>query len=485
MTDDDLAYLPVDRQLALFASGELTPRDVLEAQLRRIDQLDARIRSVTDRYDARALAQADEAATRWRDGTARPLEGITVALKEEQAIAGESLTFGSQARAAAGATADIDHPVVERVREAGGIAHIRTTTPEYSAAGFSRSRLWGETISPWDARLSSGGSSGGSGAALAAGFTTVATGSDVAGSLRIPASACGVVGFKPPYASIAALPTESFDTYCHDGAMGRTVRDTVALHDVLAGQHPRDFISLPHVYHLGRAMAEIEPSEVRVGVARRMGDAPQLGLMDEGIAEAMSALSAAGVAVTEVHLPWNMHELAEAAFTHYGSIMAPMIRAGLGEAFADAEPYTRDFVEAADEAHARNGHFHSIQWEARVQADLAAIFADVDVVVCPTGMVPALPVGDDVADHRVAVGDETVEVIHHLEAFFAMPFNMASRLPVFAVPTGARHDGPPASVQVVGRAYDPAAAAAVAAIIEEAAQWYADEAGRSRIGLNL
>ena len=160
MTDDDLAYLPVDRQLALFASGELTPRDVLEAQLRRIDQLDARIRSVTDRYDAQALAQADEAATRWRDGTARPLEGITVALKEEQAIAGESLTFGSQARAAAGATADIDHPVVERVREAGGIAHIRTTTPEYSAAGFSRSRLWGETISPWDARLSSGGSSG-------------------------------------------------------------------------------------------------------------------------------------------------------------------------------------------------------------------------------------------------------------------------------------------------------------------------------------
>lgn len=485
MTDDDLAYLPVERQLTLFATGELTPRDVLEAQLRRIDRLEARIRSVTDRYDTRALAQADEAGRRWRDGTARPLEGITVALKEEQAIAGERLLLGSIVRANAARTASVDHPVVERVREAGGIVHIRTTTPEYSAAGFSRSRLWGETVSPWDESLSSGGSSGGSGAALAAGFTTVATGSDVAGSLRIPASACGVVGFKPPYATIAGLPTESFDSYCHDGAMGRTVRDTVALHDVLAGQHPNDFISLPRQGIVAEGLAEGGLAGLRVGVARRMGDAPQVSLMDDGITAATSALGAAGATVVDVTLPWNMHELAEAAFTHYGSIMAPMIRRSLGAGYGDAEPYTRDFVEAADRAHAHNGHFYSVEWEARVQADLAAIFAEVDVMVCPTGMVPALPAGDDIADHVVTVGDRRVETVHHLEAFFAMPFNMASRLPVLAVPTTARHDGPPASVQVVGRPFDAPTAARVAACIEETAAWYADAARRSQIGLDL
>lgn len=485
MTEDDLAYLPVDRQLALFASGELRPRDVLDAQLRRIDQLDVRIRSIADRYDDQARAQADEAERRWRDGTARPLEGITVALKEEQAIAGERLLLGSTVRATAGATAIYDHPVVERVREAGGIAHIRTTTPEYSAAGFSRSRLWGETISPWDARLSSGGSSGGSGAALAAGFTTVATGSDVAGSLRIPASACGVVGFKPPYGTIPALPTESFDTYCHDGAMGRTVRDTVRLHDALAGQHPDDFISVPHAGSIADALDGVDLSTVRVGVARRMGDAPQSALADRGIDAAIAALGRAGAQLLDIEFPWNMHELAGAAFTHYGSIMAPMIRAGLGEGWGDAEGYTQDFVEAAERAHARNRHYHSIQWEARVQADLAAIFERVDVIVCPTGMIPALPVGDDVAEHVVDVDGTSVEVVHHLEAFFAMPFNMASRLPAFAVPTSARLDGPPASVQVVGRPYAPAAAARVASVMDEAAGWYVSEQRRALISVNV
>lgn len=479
MTEDDLAYLPVDRQLELFASGELAPREVLEAQLARIEELDPGIRAVTDRFDDRARRAAEESARRWRDGGALPLDGVTVAVKEEQAIAGEPLLLGSSARARARRTAGIDHHVVERVRQAGAIIHARTTTPEYSAAGFSRSSLWGETVSPWDPGLSAGGSSGGSGAALAAGFASLATGSDVAGSLRIPASACGVVGFKPPYGSIPALPTESFDTYCHDGAMGRSVRDTVRLHDALTGQHPADFVSLPTAVTVGGALDAIDTRGLRVGVARRMGDAPHSMLTDEGISAAAAALTDAGVTVVEIELPWPMHELARAAFAHYGSIMAPMIRASLGEHFDDAEEYTRDFVEVADGLHRELGHFHAIQWEARVQADLVRVFDEVDVIVCPTGMVPALPAGGD-PGHEVVVDGRPVPVIHHLEAFFAMPFNMASRLPVLAVPTTARHDGPPASVQVVGRPYAPAAAAAVAALIEESGRWYVDAATRPR-----
>jgi len=473
MIEDDLAYLPVDRQLALFSSGELSPAEVLRAQLARIDRLDESIRAVTDRADDAALAAAEESARRWRRGEARPLEGVTVALKEEQAIAGEPLLLGSLSRARGRRTASIDHPVVERVRESGAIVHARTTTPEYSAAGFTRSRLWGETVSPWSTGLSAGGSSGGSGAALAAGFASIATGSDVAGSLRIPASACGVVGFKPPYGSIPALPTESFDTYCHDGAMGRSVRDALRLHDVLTGQHPADFVSIPRRGSVLDAMNSTDVSTLRVGVACQVGDAPLSALGADGINAAAAALVERGAEVIEVRLPWSMHDLARAAFAHYGAIMAPMIRASLGDDFAEAEEYTRDFVEVAERLHAELGIFHSVQWEARVQADLAEILRQVDVLVCPTGMIPALPVGDDVGEHVVEVDGRPVPVIHNLEVFFAMPFNMASRLPVLAVPTSARHDGPPASVQVVGRPYDAAQAAAVAAAIDDAAAWYA------------
>jgi len=475
MNADDLAYLTVDRQLNLFEAGEISPTDVLEAQLARIDRCDPAIRSITDRYDANARVLAAESDRRWRNGEARSLEGITVAVKEEQALTGEPLLFGSLARARAREVAAHDHPVVERIRSAGAIIHARTATPEYSAAGFTRSALWGETVSPWDPMLSAGGSSGGSGAALAAGFCSVATGSDVAGSLLIPASACGVVGFKPPYGSIAALPSESFDTYCHDGAMGRTVRDALRLHDALIGQHPEDFVSVPFSDSLSGALDAVGLS---VGIARGVGDAPLSATMAQGVDSAAELLLAGGCVLSEVELPWRMGDLAEAAFAHYGSIMAPMIRTSLGEGYSEAESYTRDFVEVAEKMNSRWGHFHAIQWAARVQADLAALFRDVDVLVCPTGMVQALPTQYDALSHRVQVDGVAVEVIHHTEAFFAMPFNMASRVPVFAVPTAVRTDGPPVSVQVVGHPYDPAPAAAVAALIEESAGWYRHEAGR-------
>ena len=110
--------------------------------------------------------------------------------------------------------------------------------PEFSCAPFTHSALWGVTRNPWDPELSPGGSSGGSGAALAAGETLLATGSDIGGSIRIPASLCGVVGFKPPFGRVPGMPPFNSDTYCADGPMGRSVADVALLQNVLAGPHP-------------------------------------------------------------------------------------------------------------------------------------------------------------------------------------------------------------------------------------------------------
>src|SRR5690606_9447207 len=119
--------------------------------------------------------------------------------------------------------AQVTHPVVERVVAAGGLIHARTTAPEFSCAGFTHSALWGVTRNPWNLDYSPGGSSGGSAASLAAGSALLATGSDISGSVRIPAAACGVVGYKPPYGRVPGLPPENLDYYHQNGPLARTV----------------------------------------------------------------------------------------------------------------------------------------------------------------------------------------------------------------------------------------------------------------------
>ncbi len=124
---------------------------------------------------------------------------------------------------------------VQRILDAGGIVHARTTTPEFSCAPVTWTKLWGVTRNPWHPDYSPGGSSGGSGAALAAGSTTLATGSDIGGSIRIPASFCGVVGFQPPYGRVPEVEVFNLDHYCHEGPMARTVADCALLENVIAG----------------------------------------------------------------------------------------------------------------------------------------------------------------------------------------------------------------------------------------------------------
>ena len=125
-----------------------------------------------------------------------------------------------------------------------GIIHARSATPEFCCAAITDSRLWGVTRNPWNLEYSPGGSSGGSAAALAAGMASLATGSDIGGSIRIPSSFCGVVGFKPPYGRVPQDPPFNLDHYCHDGPMARTVDDCRLLENVMAGPHRDDIVSL-------------------------------------------------------------------------------------------------------------------------------------------------------------------------------------------------------------------------------------------------
>ena len=195
----DLHHLSATEVLRAFRARELSPVEALEAVSARADATEPTVNCLLERDHEDLSAAARAAAERYagKGEDPRPLEGLPVVLKEEQPIAGRSLRFGSLLTE--GLVAEETHPVAERVLASGALVHARTTTPEFSCAAFTHTDLWGVTRNPWNPDYTPGGSSGGSGAALAAGTAYLASGSDIGGSIRIPASFCGVVGFKAPY----------------------------------------------------------------------------------------------------------------------------------------------------------------------------------------------------------------------------------------------------------------------------------------------
>ncbi|HEY0520634.1 MAG TPA: amidase, partial [Ilumatobacteraceae bacterium] len=339
---DELHYLSAHDTLDLFRSGDLSPMEHLESLIEQIETHDGLLNAVVDRRydDARAEARAAEQRYLGKGDAPRPLEGLCVAAKEEHPMVGRSWQQGSLAFE--DEVAKYDHPIIERIQDAGGIIHVRTATPEFSCAGFTHSRLWGITRNPWNTEFSPGGSSGGSGAALAAGYAPLASGSDIGGSIRIPASFCGVVGFKPPFGRVPGLPPYHLDQYCHDGPLARTVADCALLQNVIAGPHWRDIVSLRDPPQLPRHPMSVEG--VRVALSLTLGDWP----VDPDVASntrlVAAALSDAGAEVEEVVFPWSLDRFWHAAQAHFDSIFGPGIGAIEAEHGDRLNDYTRGFV---------------------------------------------------------------------------------------------------------------------------------------------
>jgi aspartyl-tRNA(Asn)/glutamyl-tRNA(Gln) amidotransferase subunit A len=458
----NLAYVSATEALAGYRSGDFTPVDVLDAIVARIEQHNPVINAFSELMLDTAYDQARASTERWSRGVALPLDGVVVAVKEEQPIRGRLLEEGSLTMR--GQFADVTHPVVSRLFEAGAVIVGRTTTPEFSCAFFTHSDLWGVTRNPWNVEFSPGGSSGGAGAALAAGFTTVATGSDIAGSIRVPAAHCGVVGLKPPYGQIAGLPPFTLDTYCHDGPMGRSVADVELLADVLTGATPKDAAAWGGALTPTRVAGPERVPGLRVGLAVGLGDFPVDIEVSTHTAAAGERLTDAGVEVVPIELPWRWKEIARVAWIHYGHLFAASMEATVQDAPDEVMPYTARFVERGLQAAAEASFFEGLVGEAQVHDELAQVFADVDVLVCPTVGHTGLRAGDDYVDNRVRIGHQDFDP---WDVAMTVPFNIASRCPVLNVPIGIASNGLPTGVQIVGPPYRDADVWRVGRVLEQ------------------
>ncbi|MBI4883863.1 MAG: amidase [Actinobacteria bacterium] len=459
---DDLIYRSATDVLAAFRTKQLSPVEYLDELIDRIELLEPTINAVAERRYEEARAEAQSATERYarRRGTVLALDGLPVAVKEEHPMVGRSWVQGSLVLADEVAT--IDHPIVERIQAAGAVVHIRTTTPEFCCAGFCHSRLWGITRNPWNTDYSPGGSSGGSGAALAAGYAPLATGSDIGGSIRVPASLSGVVGFKPPWARVPALPPYNLDQFCHDGPIARTVDDCALIEDAIAGRHWRDVASLPNPPVLVGAFGDCRG--VRVAVCPTLGDWPLDPAVASNTQSVADALATAGCIVEHVTLPWTMHEIWAAAQSHFRAIMGAGI-AQVEQAHGDLlSDYTRAFAETMTEPGL--GFYEGLELEGRLWEPLGRLFERFDVLLCPTMATDGFLAGESYLAGGMDVG--TGHVHHHILGAMTLPFNLFSRCPVLSVPSGRAANGVPTGVQVVAKPYDDLIAFTVARAVEAA-----------------
>ena len=243
MTDLDLCYLPATEAIRLFKAKKLSPAELMEATIRRAEATQKKVNCLTYTHFDEAMELAKKAEAKYARGKKTgALEGLPVGIKDESFIKGKPTSGGSLIYK--DHIGDHTSPQNERILKAGGIVHARTATPEFSCAGYTWSRLWGVTRNPWNPKFTPGGSSGGTAASLACGSSSIATGSDIGGSIRIPASTCGLVGYKPPYGRNPDDPPFNLDFYCHTGPLARTVKDAILLQNVMAGPSPFDISTL-------------------------------------------------------------------------------------------------------------------------------------------------------------------------------------------------------------------------------------------------
>ena len=460
-----LAYLPAHEQLARFRDKTLSPVEVLQAQIAQIDATDGTINAISCRHFDEALAAARASEARYQSGHARRLEGITVALKDEYDKKGWTTTAGSKV---AEQVARQNHPVVDKLMAAGAVLHVQTTTPEFYLVPVTWSERWGVTRNPWNPACTPGGSSGGSAAALAAGMTTLATGSDMGGSIRIPAALCGLYGFKPPFGRIAVPGYSSLLLQGSLGPLARSFADLILLQNVMAGPAPgcppalRPKLELPSRYPGVRGW--------RIAFSMNQGWAEIAPDVRDNTLAALKVLEAAGASVEEVDLGLDVSDselraiMEKALFS--GALGAEL--AALAPKLADLTSYTRYFVELVGTMGPQDASEAAKRSVALYEAVDERVFGHgYRALITPTVATTEVAADYNPTSDRMTINGETVDP--HLGWHLTSLFNLLNWMPVINVPTGFAANKVPTGMQIAAQSYDDVTAAAIAAAYAEAA----------------
>jgi len=477
MASEELCYLTAAEALELFRRKKLSPVELMKAVIKRAEKTEPKVNALPMTFYEQALQQAKlaEATYARRSAAPRALEGIPLVVKDETLIEGWRTTFGSliYQDSVDGET----NYSIERVLKAGAIVHGRSAAPEFSCAPYTHSRIWGVTRTPWNLDYSPGGSSGGAGASLAAGSTILANGSDIGGSIRIPASMSGVVGYKPPYGRNPDSAPFNLDQYCHVGPMGRSVLDCALLQNVMVGPHPRDIASLRPKVTVPTTYKPVKGWKIAVSLDLDCYDVEPDVI--ENTLQAVEIFRSLGAKVEEVKLGWKREDIEKAGRAHFGTIFGPWINRYAKTHRELMTDYALAFAESSREV--TSGDFiEGLEIEGRMYAGLGPVLESHRVLLCPTLPVPSLKAGESYVKEKLVINGKPQESIESW--LMTLCFNMMSRCPVMSLPSGFASNGVPTGLSIVGRTYDDASVFHAGAAFEAAVGgFYRDKKSRPKL----
>lgn len=460
--NEELIYWSASKMLDAIGKREISVTELVQAHITRAEKVNPAINAIVTQTYEQALVEAKQADQTLAKGQAQgALFGLPVAHKDNQATKGVRTTYGSLAFEHNVPTKD--SIVVARQKAAGAITIGKTNLPELGAGSHTFNDVFGYSRNPYDLKVSVGGSSGGSAAALAAGIVPLADGTDLGGSLRNPANFCNVVGFRPSIGRVANGPGAfAFNTMAVAGPMGRTVQDVALYLDVLAGQDNRDPMSVPAPAGGYRKLSPCEPKGLRIAISPTVGGLPFEPAVQKGFQEAVAHLHAMGCHVEE----------AEPDFTHADFIFEtyraqifstgyrPM-RESKGHLFKDTVLWNIDLAKAQS----GNAIADAERFRSALYQNMQTLFEQYDFIVAPVSQVLPFAV-----EQEYPTEIDGVTMPHYLGWMRSCSRISTTGHPAVSIPCAFSEGGLPIGVQIIGKYRDEAGLLAFAAQFEKAAQ---------------
>jgi amidase len=442
-------------------AGEVSPKELAQLYLERIGRLDPQLNAFRKVFAEKAMLEAEQAEARVRAGDERPLLGVPIAIKDEVDVAGEINSHGTDAFPE---PAKQDSEMVRRLREAGAIVIGLTHLPELAICGFTESATFGVTRNPWNPQRTPGGSSGGSGSAVAAGLVPIASAGDGAGSIRIPAACCGLFGIKPSRGRASLAPLiEGWRGMAVLGSLSRNVLDSALWLDVISGGSSEAEAPAPPERPFVES-AQTLPGKLRVAYStlapRAMLPPTVSDEAKQAVADGAELLRSLGHDVAPRDPDWG----------GIGDVISARFLKGVAETVEEVPHPER--LESRTRGFGRLGkvlpealYAKAMERRPAEQARVNAIFDDHDVLVMPVMGGTALPV-------RRWEGKGALQTVLGMGRFYpyCVPWNHLGN-PAMSVPTGFSADGMPLAIQVIGRPGDEATLLSLAAQIEAERPW--------------
>ena len=462
--NDELYYLSAGQLSRLIKKKEVSPVEVVEAHLSRIEALEPKLNSFITLLPDRAMAEARRAEKEIQAGRyLGPLHGIPFGLKDLFYVKGVRNTSGS--KIFDHFSPHFDSTIARRLKEAGAILLGKLNLHPFAYGITGENEEYGHMHNPWNPSLIAGGSSGGSGSAVASGECTLAMGTDTGGSIRVPCALCGLVGLKPTYGRLSRYGVTSLAwSQDHPGPMTRTVEDCALMMDAVAGYDPGDPSSLNLQLPDYTQALRGDIKGLRLGVLKEFFEVPIEPQVKESVCKAIDTLGGLGAIVSEVSWPIYHDAMAIASVIQMVEATAyyeKLLKANASRIYPPARLRLEAgiFIQATDYVQAQRARtlFY------RQSCDL---FKKVDILAGPTVPVTAFPIGTP----KVKIGKRNVNLVS-LMSQYTRPFNL-NGFPAITVPCGFSKDRLPIGLQLVGRPFDEESVLRIAHIYEQSTEWH-------------